>query len=52
MAQNLDLNININTKGSEVIGVIRKELSEANGELLKAQTLYGNYSKEAITAAQ
>jgi|694.fasta_scaffold14035_1 hypothetical protein len=52
MAQNLDLNININTKGSEVIGVIRKELKEANGELLKAQTLYGDYSKEAIAAAQ
>jgi hypothetical protein len=52
MAQNLDLNININTKGSEVIGVIRKELKEANGELLKAQTLYGDYSKEAVAAAQ
>jgi hypothetical protein len=52
MAENLDLNININTKGSEVIGLFRKELKEANGELLKAQTLYGDYSKEAINAAK
>ena len=53
MAQeNLDLNININTKGSEVIGLFRKELKEANGELLKAQTLYGDYSAEAVKAAQ
>ena len=53
MAQeNLDLNININTKGSEVIGLFRKELKEANGELLKAQTLYGDYSAEAVKAAK
>lgn len=52
MEENLDLNINIETKGSEVLGIIRKELKEANGELLKAQTLYGDYSKEAIKAAQ
>jgi hypothetical protein len=52
MSQELDLNININTKGTEVIGIFRKELKEANGELLKAQTLYGDYSNEAIKAAQ
>jgi hypothetical protein len=53
MAQeNLDLNINIETKGTEVIGLFRKELKEANGELLKAQTLYGDYSAEAVKAAQ
>lgn len=51
MAENLNLNINIETKGTEVIGIIRKEIKEANGELLKAQTLYGDYSKEAIKAA-
>lgn len=52
MSQELDLNININTKGTEVIGLFRKELKEANGELLKAQSLYGDYSKEAINAAK
>ena len=52
MSQELDLNININTKGTEVIGLFRKELKEANGELLKAQSLYGDYSKEAIIAAK
>jgi hypothetical protein len=52
MAENLDLNINIETKGTEVIGILRKEIKEANGELLKAQALYGDYSKEAINAAQ
>jgi hypothetical protein len=51
MSENLDLNINIQTKGTEVIGILRKEIKEANGELLKAQTLYGDYSKEAINAA-
>lgn len=52
MAENLDLNINIQTKGTEVVGILRKEIKEANGELLKAQTLYGDYSKEAIAAAK
>lgn len=52
MAQNLDLNINVNTKGTEVVGIIRKELKEANGELIKAQTLFGEYSDEAINAAK
>ena len=52
MAENLDLNINIQTKGSEVLGIIKKELREANGELLKAQTLYGDYSAEAVKAAK
>ena len=52
MSENLDLNINIQTKGTEVIGLFRKELKEANGELLKAQTLYGDYSAEAVKAAQ
>ena len=52
MAENLDLNINIQTKGSEVLGIIKKELREANGELLKAQTLYGDYSEEAVKAAK
>jgi hypothetical protein len=52
MSENLDLNINIETKGTEVIGLFRKELKEANGELLKAQTLYGDYSAEAVKAAQ
>jgi myosin heavy subunit len=51
MAENLDLNINIETKGKEVLGIIKKELKEANGELVKAQLLYGEYSKEAINAA-
>lgn len=52
MSENLDLNINIQTKGSEVLGIIKKELREANGELLKAQTLYGDYSAEAVKAAK
>ena len=52
MAENLDLNINIQTKGTEVLGIIKKELREANGELLKAQTLYGDYSAEAVKAAK
>jgi hypothetical protein len=52
MSENLDLNINIQTKGTEVIGLFRKEIKEANGELLKAQTLYGDYSAEAVKAAQ
>lgn len=51
MSENLNLNINIETKGTEVIGIIRKEIQAANGELLKAQTLYGDYSAEAIKAA-
>jgi hypothetical protein len=52
MAENLNLNINVNTSGTEVIGNLRKDIKEANTELLKAQTLYGDYSKEAINAAK
>lgn len=52
MSEELQLNIDINTKGSEAVGIIRKQLKEANGELVKAQALYGEYSNEAIKAAK
>ena len=51
MAEELQLNIDINTKGTEVLKILKTELKEANGELIKAQTLYGEYSDEAVKAA-
>ena len=52
MSEDLQLNITIDTKGSEAVGIIRKNLKEANGELVKAQALYGEYSAQAIAAAK
>ena len=52
MSEELQLGITIDTKGSEAVGIIRKNLKEANGELVKAQALFGEYSAEAIAAAK
>jgi hypothetical protein len=52
MAQNLDLNVNVKTTGTENIGNIRKDIKEANAELIKAQKNFGDYSNEAIQAAK
>jgi hypothetical protein len=52
MGQNLDLNVNVKTTGTENIGNIRKDIKEANAELIKAQKNFGDYSNEAIQAAK
>jgi hypothetical protein len=52
MSQNLDLNVNVKTSGTENIGNIRKDIKEANAELIKAQKNFGDYSNEAIQAAK
>ena len=49
----IGLKINVDTSGAEKpIGNIRQELREANRALVDAQTNFGDYSKEAITAAR
>jgi hypothetical protein len=49
-----DLNFQINVSGNanESIGSIKKQLKEANGELIAAQKNFGDYSQEAIQAAK
>ena len=54
MAQQNSVDININLQGNAVesIGSVKKELKAANAELVNAQSNFGDYSKEAITAAK
>ena len=48
----LNQEINVTGNASKSIAEIRKELKAANGELIAAQANFGNYSKEALAAAQ
>lgn len=43
---------NASKQAEKSIGSIRKQLKEANGELIAAQRNFGEYSKEAIAAAK
>lgn len=52
MAEQLNLNINVGGNATTSIGQIKKELKEANAELISAQTNFGEYSKEAINSAK
>jgi hypothetical protein len=52
MAEQLNYNINISGNANESIGNIKKQLKDANAELIAAQQNFGNYSQEAINAAQ
>ena len=44
--------IKIEVQGGETIGNLKKDLKEANLALIQAQKNFGEYSKEAIAAAQ
>jgi len=44
--------IEIEVKGGQTIGNLKKDLKEANLQLIEAQKNFGDYSKEAIAAAQ
>jgi hypothetical protein len=48
----LNQEINVTGNASKSIAEIRKELKAANSELIAAQANFGNYSKEALGAAQ
>ena len=53
MAQeNVGINIQVQGNAVESIGSVKKALKEANAELINAQSNFGDYSKEAITAAK
>ena len=52
MSETLNYNININSNASESIGNIKKQLKDANAELIAAQKNFGDYSNQAITAAK
>jgi len=53
MAQeNVGINITVQGNAVESIGSVKKELKAANAELVNAQSNFGDYSKEAITAAK
>ena len=46
--------IKIEVDGSQVtksVGNVRKELKEANAELVRAQQEFGDYSEQAVAAA-
>ena len=54
MAQEI-VGLKIQVDGSEAtksVGSIKQELKEANAELIKAQTEFGDYSTEAVNAAK
>lgn len=51
MAEQLNYQINIGGNVYESLGAVKKALKESNAELLQAQSLYGEYSKEAKAAA-
>jgi hypothetical protein len=48
----LNQEINVTGNASKSIAEIRKELKAANSELIAAQSNFGNYSKEALAAAE
>lgn len=53
MAENLNLNINVNTSGAEgSIGSLKKQLREAQAEVTALSEKFGATSKEAIEAAK
>lgn len=52
MAEGLNYQINIQGNAAKSIGEIKKELKEANSELIAAQANFGEYSNEAIAAAR
>jgi hypothetical protein len=51
MAEQLNYQINIGGNVYESLGAVKKALKESNAELLEAQSLFGEYSKEAKAAA-
>jgi hypothetical protein len=53
MAENLNLNINVDTSGaSNSVGSLKKQLREAQNEVMSLADKFGATSKEAITAAK
>ena len=52
MAEQLNYQINIGGNATESIGNVKKQLKEANAELIAAQKNFGEYSNEAIAAAK
>jgi len=53
MAQNLDLNINVNTdQADRSVGSLKKQLREAQAEVVALSEKFGATSKEAIEAAK
>jgi myosin heavy subunit len=51
--QIIGLKVNVDGKQAQsTVGSIRKELKEANVELIKAQEQFGQFSQEAVTAAK
>jgi len=53
MAQNLDLNVNVNTnEAGKSLGSLKKQLREAQAEVVALSDKFGATSKEAIEAAK
>ena len=52
MSEQLNYQINIGGNATESIGNVKKQLKEANEELIAAQKNFGEYSDEAIAAAK
>jgi hypothetical protein len=52
MAEQLNYNINVGGNANESVGSIKKQLKEANVELIQAQKNFGDYSTEAVNAAK
>jgi len=53
MAENLNLNVNVNTSGAEgSIGSLKKQLREAQNEVVALSDKFGATSQQAIIAAQ
>jgi hypothetical protein len=53
MAENLNLNVNINTTGAEgSIGSLKKQLREAQNEVVSLSDKFGATSREAVNAAK
>lgn len=53
MAENLNLNVNINTTGAEgSIGSLKKQLREAQNDVVALSDKFGATSKEAVNAAK
>jgi len=53
MAENLNLNVNVNTSGAEgSIGSLKKQLREAQNEVVSLSDKFGATSREAVNAAK
>ena len=53
MAQNLDLNVNVNTNQADTsLGSLKKQLRESQAEVTAVSEKFGATSKEAIEAAK